>query len=157
LKVVQDGVVKEEYNGLTIGRGARGVDRVVNERSETIRVKIQPVSGMSVAERMPAPGTYAVEPVPPSAAAAQVTAQQIEGSETSRTGYQGLAIADDVTIVAVPDLVTVSLREDGTLDDEVYLAAQGRLVDWCELTGTRTGVRRSARTAPSARRTTPIW
>jgi phage tail sheath protein FI len=140
LKVVQDGVIKEEYNGLTIGRGARGVDRVVNERSEAIRVKVQTVSGMSVAERMPSPGTYSIEPVLAAAAAVRVTTKEIEGSETRRTGYQGLAIADDVTIEAIPDLATVALREDGSLDEEIYLAAQGRLVDWCEASGTRMAI-----------------
>ena len=62
LKVVQDGAVREEYPGLTIGRGARGVDRVVNERSKMIRVQVQSAPGMSLAERTPAAGTYVIKP-----------------------------------------------------------------------------------------------
>jgi len=139
LKVVQDGAVREEYPGLTIGRGARGVDRVVNERSKMIRVQVQSAPGMSLAERTPAAGTYPVKPKR-GAAVVKATPQQLEGSETERTGYQGLAIADDVTIVAVPDLITVATRDDGSLDEDIYLAAQGRLVDWCEASGTRMAI-----------------
>src|SRR6184192_3719832 len=62
LKIVQDGAVREEYPGLTIGRGARGVDRVVNERSKLIRVQVQSAPGMSLAERTPAAGSYVVKP-----------------------------------------------------------------------------------------------
>jgi phage tail sheath protein FI len=138
LKVVQDGAVREEYPGLSIGRGARGVDRVVNERSKLIRVQVRPAAGLSLAERIPAAGSYLIEP--DGAGSVVATAQELEGSETARTGYQGLAIADDVTMVAVPDLCTVATRDDGTLDREMYLAAQGRLVDWCETSGTRMAI-----------------
>ena len=139
LKIVQDGAVREEYPGLTIGRGARGVDRVVNERSKLIRVQVQSAPGMSLAERTPAAGTYPVKPKR-GATVVKATPQQMEGSEIERTGYQGLAIADDVTMVAVPDLITVATREDGSLDEDMYLAAQGRLVDWCEASGTRMAI-----------------
>ena len=118
LKVVKDGTVREEFPGLTIGRGARGVDRVVNERSKLIRVQVQSAPGMSLAERTPAAGTYVVKPKAKTAATVKATPQQLEGSEVERTGYQGLAIADE----------------------EIYLAAQGKLVDWCEGSGTRMAI-----------------
>src|SRR6266508_2735648 len=138
LKVVQDGAVKEEYGGLTIGRGQRGVDRVVNERSKLIQVQVQTVTGLSLADRVPAPGRYSIVPAAPATISARPEA--FEGSETARTGYQGLAIADDVTMVAIPDLVTVATNEDGSFDYEMYLAAQGKLVDWCENSRTRMAI-----------------
>ncbi len=138
LKVVQDGAVKEEYGGLTIGRGQRGVDRVVNERSKLIQVQVQTVTGLSLADRVPAPGRYSIVPAAPATISARPEA--FEGSETARTGYQGLAIADDVTMVAIPDLVTVATNEDGSFDYEMYLAAQGKLVDWCEASRTRMAI-----------------
>lgn len=138
LKVLQNGTVREEYPGLSIGRGAKSVDKVVNERSKLIRVQVQQVPGMSLAERAPAQGSYLVRPN--GAAPVKASPQEMEGSETARTGYQGLAIAEDVTMVAIPDLLTVATREDGSLDEEVYLAAQGRLVDWCEASGTRMAI-----------------
>jgi phage tail sheath protein FI len=138
LKVVQDGVVKEEHSGLTLGKGQRSAERVVTERSEFIRVQVKAVPGLSLADRLPAPGSYPLEPAAPAAIAA--TPQDLEGSETARTGYRGLAIADQVTMVAIPDLSTVATLPDGGFDEETYLAAQGQLVDWCETTKTRMAI-----------------
>lgn len=130
LKVIS-GDVQEEYAGVTLGgRGSRTVEKAVNERSKLIRVEVRNVSGLSAAERLPAVGRYALAPSAPSAGA--VSPQQLEGSESERTGYQGLAIADEVTMVAIPDLITVATRPDGSFDADTYLAGQGRLVDWCE-------------------------
>ena len=57
------------------------------------------------------PGAYSLEkaaamPVP-------VNGRKFAGSESARTGINGLAIADDVTIVLVPDLVTAATKADG--------------------------------------------
>ena len=69
-----------------------------------------------------------------------VSPADIEGSEADRTGYQGLAIAKDVTMVAIPDLATIARRADGTLDEDTYLSVQGKLVDWCQIRGTRMAI-----------------
>lgn len=138
LKVIQDGQVKEDYPGVSLGRGQRGVERLVNGRSKLIRVEVRNAPGISLAERTPAPGRYPIEPVPPTTK--DVSPSEFEGSESSRTGYEGLAIADDVTMVAVPDLITMATREDGSFDDEQYVAAQGRLVDWCERSRTKMAI-----------------
>ncbi|MEU6592101.1 phage tail sheath C-terminal domain-containing protein [Streptomyces sp. NPDC046881] len=131
IKVSRDGTTREHFTNLTFGKGPQNVVKVVNDQSELIRVEARTVPGLSPADRMPAPGVYAIEPSSPAAVTA--TPADLAGSETTRTGYEGLAIAEDVSIVAVPDLITVCRREDGILDEELYLAAQRRLVDWCEL------------------------
>ena len=64
----------------------------------------------------------------------------LEGSESDRTGYQGLAIAEDVTMVAVPDLLTIARREDGSVDEPLYLGIQKQLVDWCATGKTRMAI-----------------
>jgi phage tail sheath protein FI len=138
LKVYENGQVREEFPGVSLGRGQRGVDKVVNERSKLIRVEVRNVPGLSLAERAPAAGRYPIEVAAPSARS--VSPQEFEGSETARTGYQGLAIAEDVTMVAIPDLITVATGEDGSFDNELYLAAQGRLVDWCERNRTKMAI-----------------
>jgi phage tail sheath protein FI len=138
LKVVQNGEVKEEYPGVSLGRGQRGVEKLVNDHSTLIRVEARAAQGLSLAERTPAAGRYAIEAAP--ASAPSVSPQELEGSEADRTGYEGLAIADSVTMVAVPDLITVATREDGSFDSDLFLAAQGRLVDWCERGGTRMAI-----------------
>ena len=45
-----------------------------------------------------------------------VTGRKFAGSESARTGINGLAIADDVTMVIVPDLITAATKDDGTVD-----------------------------------------
>ncbi|MEU5263767.1 phage tail sheath C-terminal domain-containing protein [Amycolatopsis sp. NPDC021455] len=138
LKVVEDGQVREDYPAVGLGRGQRGVEKLVNGHSKLIRVEVHNVPGTALADRLPAPGRYSIEPAGP--AAASVSPQEFEGSEAARTGYAGLAVADTVSMVAIPDLITLATRDDGSFDDEVYLAAQGRLVDWCERSRTKMAI-----------------
>ncbi|HYN95001.1 MAG TPA: phage tail sheath C-terminal domain-containing protein [Pilimelia sp.] len=139
LRVYEGGALREEIGGLQFGgKSPRTLERAVNERSQFVRVEVHPVSGVSLAERAPAPGRYTLEP--PAATTGTVTPADLEGSAADRTGYQGLAIADNVTMVAIPDLVTVATGEDGSVDEEMYLSVQKQLVDWCEASHTRMAI-----------------
>jgi phage tail sheath protein FI len=138
LKVVQNGQVLEEHVSVSAGKGQRAADKVINERSKLIKVEVHNAQGMSLAERVPATGTYNLPAAPP--AANGVSPTQFEGSESTRTGYSGLAIADDVSMVAIPDLITACTSADGKIDYELYLAAQGKLVDWCEASRTKMAI-----------------
>ncbi len=139
LRVYEGGALREEIGGLQFtGKSPRALERTVNERSKFLRVEMQPLQGASLAERAPAPGRYTLEP--PAMSAVSVTPADLEGSVTDRTGYQGLAIAENVTMVAIPDLVTVATGDDGRLDEETYLAVQKQLVDWCEASHTRMAI-----------------
>ncbi|PPK68590.1 phage tail sheath subtilisin-like domain-containing protein [Actinokineospora auranticolor] len=137
LRVLVDGRVAEEFPGVSVGKGQRGVEKVVNDKSTLIRVEVRNTPGVSLADRAPAPGRYQLTPAPTATA---VAPSEFEGSETKRTGYQGLAVAEDVSMVAVPDLVTIATRADGSFDAELYITAQGRLVDWCANSGTRMAI-----------------
>ncbi len=131
LRVFEGGQLREELSGIQFsGRSAKTVEKTVNERSKLLRIEMQPVQGASLAERTPAAGRYTLEAPPVSTVS--VTPADLAGSESERTGYQGLAIAENVTMVAVPDLVTVATREDGSIDEEMFLGAQKQLVDYCE-------------------------
>jgi len=131
LRVYEGGQLREELGGLQFsGRSTRTVERTVNERSKFLRIEMQPLQGASLAERTPAAGRYTLEAPPVSTVS--VTPADLAGNESDRTGYQGLAIAENVTMVAIPDLITVASREDGSLDEEVYLGAQKQLIDFCE-------------------------
>jgi phage tail sheath protein FI len=139
LRVYEDGALREEIGGLAFtGKSPRVLERTINERSRVLRVEVQPVQGVSLAERAPAPGRYTLEAPAPKAVA--VTPADLEGSATERTGYQGLAIAENVTMVAIPDLVTIATGEDGSIDEETYLAVQKQIVDWCETSRTRMAI-----------------
>jgi uncharacterized protein len=131
LRVYEGGTLREELGGLQFtGRSARTVEKTVNDRSKFVRIELQPLQGASLAERIPATGRYTLQAPPVSTVS--VTPQDLIGSEADRTGYQGLAIAENVTMVAVPDLITVATKEDGSIDEEMFLGAQKQLIDWCE-------------------------
>jgi phage tail sheath protein FI len=139
LRVYEEGALREEIGGLQFsGKSPRTLEKLVNERSKYVHVEVQPVTGVSLAERVPAAGRYPLEAPAPKAVA--VTPADLEGSVEDRTGYQGLAIAENVTMVAIPDLVTVATGEDGTLDEETFLAVQKQLIDWCEASRTRMAI-----------------
>lgn len=133
LRVYRNGAPVEEVTGISFDKGVRAVEKTINDTLTQVRVQFPTAAGVPVAERLPAPGRYAlVEPVPDTA-----DPTVLEGSEAERTGYQGLSIAENVTIVAVPDLVTVATRPDGSFDVNTFMAFQGQLVDWCAASGKR--------------------
>jgi len=134
LRVYEDGTLREEIDGLQFGRSPRVLERAVKDRSEFITLTVPDVKGATLAERIPEPGRFTLEA--PAPAAVEVTPSDIQGSEADRTGYAGLAIADSVTIVAVPDLITISTRQDGSLDEDTYLSVSAQLIDFCEASGT---------------------
>ena len=139
LRVYADGALQEEIGGLHFtGKSPRTLERTVNERSRFVRIEIPPMHGVSLAERAPAPGRYQVER--PAAVTTGVTPADLEGSVTERTGYHGLAIAENVTMVAIPDLITIATNEDGSVDEELYLSVQKQLIDWCEASHTRMAI-----------------
>jgi phage tail sheath protein FI len=138
LRILDGGQVREEFPNVHLGRGPKSVEKTVNERSKLIRVEVKNAQGLSVAERAPAPGKYTIQATAP--VTGSVSPTEFEGSEIARTGYEGLAIAEDVTMVAIPDLVTVATRDDGTFDHEGYMAAQAKLVDWCERSRTKMAI-----------------
>ena len=131
LRVYEGGTLREELGGLQFsGRSARTVERTVNDRSKFIRIELQPLQGAALAERVPAAGRFTLQ-VPP-VSTVSVTPADLVGSESERTGYQGLAIAENVTMVAIPDLITVATSQDGVVDEEMFLGAQKQLIDFCE-------------------------
>jgi hypothetical protein len=69
-----------------------------------------------------------------------VTGRKFAGSESARTGINGLAIAADVTMVVVPDLITAATQEDGTIDLNLWKAVQTALISHCEQNGNRMAV-----------------
>lgn len=135
-RVYIDGHPREEIGGVSFSKGARTIEKTMNDASHLVKVSLSPVGGVPPGERAPAPGRYTLA----LAAATSNDPLALEGSVAKRTGYQGLAIADSVTMVAVPDLVTVATKPDGSFDKDLFLAFQGQLVDWCSAGGTRMAI-----------------
>jgi uncharacterized protein len=134
LTVQVDGAVVETYPDLTLAKGDRNVESVVNETST--RVQVKTLLADKTASVLA--GRYTLERV--EAEPATVTTADVEGVEEERTGIRGLAIADDVTMVLVPDLITMATQDDGTIDLDTWKAVQTALITHCELHGGRMAI-----------------
>jgi phage tail sheath protein FI len=140
LTVFQDGLPVETFPDLDFGSGDRNVKTVVNATSTKIKVDVKIDAGVDLASQLEVlkPGRYALEkaaPVP-----VPVSGRKFAGSEAARNGINGLAVASDVTMVVVPDLITAATKEDGTLDLNLWKAVQTALISHCEQNGNRVAV-----------------
>lgn len=139
LTIVTGGEAVETYAGLTLG-GPRDAATVVNATSTRVKVEVSLAEDVDLASQLEVlrPGAYALEkasPVP-----VPVSGRKFAGSESARSGINGLAIAEDVTIVVVPDLVTAARKADGSLDLNLWKAVQTSLIAHCELHANRVAI-----------------
>lgn len=131
IRIVEDGEEVESFPDLTLG-GERDAAAVINKTSTKVKVEVSLDEGVDTSTQLELlrPGSYSLakaepKPVP-------VNGRKFAGSESSRSGINGLAIAEDVTMVIVPDLVTAATKEDGTLDLGLWQAVQTTLISHCE-------------------------
>jgi uncharacterized protein len=137
LTVLLGGEAAETFSGLSLGEGDTNVKTVVNKSSTKIKVELDLDKGADLSAQLELikPGRYQLEkaaPVP-----VPVNGRRFAGSESARNGINGLAVAEDVTMVVVPDLITAATREDGTLDLNLWKAVQTALISHCEQHGNR--------------------
>ena len=130
----------ETFTGLDLSSGPTGVATAVNGTSTKIKIEVllDDATDLGAQLELIRPGVYDLEkaaPVP-----VPVTGRKFAGSESARAGINGLAVADDVTIVIVPDLVTAATQEDGTVDLGLWKAVQTALISHCEQHGNRMAV-----------------
>jgi len=129
--VMENGKQVESFEGLTLTPGKTNVETVVNGGSKKVKVATKLDTKNLEADLASLPqGVYAIEPAQPSPVA--VPGRAFAGSETARTGISGLVIADDVTMVMVPDLVTAARKDDGTVDLNMWKTVQLALINHCE-------------------------
>lgn len=131
ISIVEGGETVESFPNLTFG-GDRDAASVINATSTKVKVEIELDSDVDLDSQLELlkPGTYQLEkatPVP-----VPVTGRKFAGSESARTGINGLAIAEDVTMVIVPDLVTAATQEDGSIDLNLWKSVQTALISHCE-------------------------
>lgn len=125
---VRRGVTQELFENLTLkkGKGARNVVEVVNKESKLVRVVERAAPVLSA----PMPGTYPLTSVGVrEVAVREVSPAVIIGDVAARTGVVGFEVADDVTIVCAPDLM--SLYQAGRLTLEGVQAVQQAMLDHC--------------------------
>jgi phage tail sheath protein FI len=120
----------EEFEGLTLKKGRNNLATKVNSASKLIKIE-ETGASLPEAQRAPAPGTYALSA--PSVAPEKVQAGDFEGDVARRKGMGGLAAVDEVTMVVMPDIM--SLDDDTQLRD-----LQGKMIAHCEGAGDRMAI-----------------
>jgi phage tail sheath protein FI len=130
--IVRRGATEEVFENLTFskGRGARNVVDVVNKQSKLVRIA-EKESELSLAERAPSPGKYTlkVSEAKPTALV-PVSSDVIVGNAAERTGLSGFEVADEVTMLCVPDLM--ALFQANALSMEGVKAVQLAMIAHCE-------------------------
>ncbi|MBL7208504.1 MAG: phage tail sheath family protein [Dehalococcoidia bacterium] len=130
--IVRRGATEEVFENLTLrkAKGTRNVMEVVNSESNLVRVA-EKESALSLAERTPSPGTYPLTVAEAKTTAlAKVSSGVIVGDAAERTGISGFEIAEEVTMVCVPDLM--SLYQAGSLSMDGVKAVQLAMISHCE-------------------------
>ncbi|WP_018350221.1 phage tail sheath family protein [Longispora albida] len=137
LLVKRGGAVAETFENVTAKRGRDNVVTRVREASRLITLEEQEAAG---AVARPETGTVATlnAPPAPSAVPAQIVADVYVGDVADRTGFGGLEVVDEVTMVAVPDLM--SAYQKGAIDAETVKAVQLAMIAHCELMGDRVAI-----------------
>lgn len=136
LQVKRGGKVEETFEGVTIKRGKDNVVTAVREKSKLITLE-EAVPTAQLAR--PQAGEVALAaPAPAPAAPAEVAPEEYVGDAAERTGFGGLEAIEDVTMVAVPDLMGAYQR--GAIDLESVKAVQSAMIAHCELMGDRMAI-----------------
>jgi phage tail sheath protein FI len=134
IDVAEDGKTVESYTNVTLS-GISG------DLGGSTKVKVETkvdVDQLAADLRTIPTGSFAIEPAAP--LPIPVPGRAFSGSESARTGINGLSIADDVTMVMVPDLVTAATKEDGTIDLNLWKSVQLALINHCEGQGNRIAI-----------------
>ena len=132
LKVKMGGVT-ETYDNITFSKKGKSPVETINQASQLIVVAEQQANG-AVAERTPEAGVYVLKAAAPSVLP-QVQAPQIMGDVAARTGLEGLEVAEDVTMVACPDVMAA--YEAKLLDRDGVKMVHLAMIAHCERMGNR--------------------
>jgi phage tail sheath protein FI len=138
LVVRRDGKVEEVYDNVSAKKGATSVVTAVKQSP---LITLEEIKGATLAR--PAKGAKVVLAPAPAANAPAVVEPEISpglyiGDTAARTGLSGLEALDDITMVAVPDLMAA--YQQGVIDAEGVKAVQLELIAHCELMGDRVAI-----------------
>ncbi len=135
LLVKRGGEVVETLPGLTVKRGPTNVAAAVRTQSKLIEV--EETRGGKLAS-LPRQGVEVPLASQSSATTAALQPDIYVGNSADRTGFAGLEAIDEITMLAVPDLMAAFDR--GLLDDEGVRAVQSAMITHCELMHDRVAI-----------------
>ncbi|MEY3093044.1 MAG: hypothetical protein RIU67_1827, partial [Actinomycetota bacterium] len=128
LVVNEGGKEVERFDDVSLADVAKTVTGKSKKIKVESKVDLKSLADLSLANLKI--GSYAITPAP--AVPVEVKSKHFAGSETDRTGINGLVIADEVTMVMVPDLITAATKADGSIDLGMWKAVQTALITHCE-------------------------
>ncbi len=134
LVVKKGGNPVETYDNVTTRRGPNNVITQVRQQSKLI--KIEEVKGKALA--VPAKGSQMALAGGGAPVASTVNPDEYVGNSADRTGFGGLEAIDEITMLAVPDLMAAYQR--GMLDDDGLKAVQLAMIAHCELMADRVAI-----------------
>ena len=129
--VVKAGEETESHEGLSLRKGRTNIATKVNAASKLI--KIEDVSA-SLPETRVATGSYTLSA--PAQKPDAVDSTHFEGDVARRSGMGGLAAVDEVTMLVMPDIMT--LANNG--DDAQIRDLQGKMIAHAENAGDRMAI-----------------
>jgi phage tail sheath protein FI len=130
--IVRRGSTEEVFENLTFSRakGARNVVDVVKKQSKLIQIA-EKGGELSMTERIPSPGKYSLTVAEAaSTAMVPVSSDVIVGDAAERSGLSGFEVAEDVTMLCVPDLM--ALYQAGAISMDGVKAVQLAMIAHCE-------------------------
>lgn len=135
LKVSRGETVLETFESATMDRESpRYVETLVNGISQYIWL----TPGAGRAPNLPAPLAGSYELQKPAPQPLGVASNDFVGDVRQRTGFDGLAAIDEITIVCAPDLMSAYKQE--LIDDTVLVGLQKAMLTHCELMGDRVAI-----------------
>jgi phage tail sheath protein FI len=123
---------------VTTKRGPNNAATKVSTESKIVTIEEVATGGALV---KPDKGTIqlvAPEPEPEPPSTEELNVDDYVGDAADRTGFSGLEAVDEVTMVAVPDLMAA--YEQGSIDLETVKAVQLAAIAHCELMGDRVAI-----------------
>ena len=130
--VVSAGSDSETYEGLTLKKGRNNLATKVNSASKLVKIE-ETGSSLPEAQRVPATGSYALST--PSAKPDSIKSTHFEGDVARRKGMGGLAAVDEITMVCMPDAMTLLNGDDVQVRDLL-----GKMIAHCEGHGDRMAI-----------------
>jgi uncharacterized protein len=134
LVVKKGGKVEETFDNVTTKRGSSNVVTAVRQQSKLITIE-EVKSGGAVVPTKGAEVALAGGDLP---AIPDVHPDDYVGNSAARTGFAGLEAIEDITMLAVPDLMAAYQR--GAIDGEGVKAVQLAMIAHCELMADRVAI-----------------
>ena len=134
LTVSQKGKETEVYDNVTVKKGKQNVLTAVKTSK---LIKLEEAGTGPALEASPARGKFSLTGGG-ATAPVRLTPDDYVGNSADRTGFGGLETIDPVTMLSVPDLM--SMYQKGVVDMEGVQAVQLAMIAHCELMGDRVAI-----------------